>query len=294
MGLAPRAAFEGFPDDVPLRGFDPERHLIEERFSLPRLMAQTKRKRKHRGTAAGTIEARGRTGRPPKPSARSRRPPRQRRQERMDRPPTWRGAVNRAAIAAVVFFVIAMLVLEPAAGRGDRAGAVRLPALRAVGLLHGQVHVRAAAEQKQKGSRGSLRSMDVRMFTVGPVMENCFLFRRDGSDKALIVDPGEEAPKLLNAIEELGRRARGDPADAHALRPRRRRRARREGDRRRGLGARDREAGARRHHELRARGPASGRTSRTTPSTRSRAASGSSWPASRSTSSSRRATAPAT
>jgi hydroxyacylglutathione hydrolase len=46
--------------------------------------------------------------------------------------------------------------------------------------------------------------MDVRMFTVGPVMENCFLFRRDGSDRALIVDPGEEAPKLLGAIEQLG------------------------------------------------------------------------------------------
>jgi glutamate formiminotransferase / 5-formyltetrahydrofolate cyclo-ligase len=30
VGLAPRAAFEGFPDDVPLRGFDPELHLIEE------------------------------------------------------------------------------------------------------------------------------------------------------------------------------------------------------------------------------------------------------------------------
>jgi glutamate formiminotransferase/glutamate formiminotransferase/formiminotetrahydrofolate cyclodeaminase len=30
VGLAPRAAFDGFPDDVPLRGFDPERHLIEE------------------------------------------------------------------------------------------------------------------------------------------------------------------------------------------------------------------------------------------------------------------------
>jgi len=30
VGLAPRAAFEGFPDDVSLRGFDPERHLIEE------------------------------------------------------------------------------------------------------------------------------------------------------------------------------------------------------------------------------------------------------------------------
>jgi glyoxylase-like metal-dependent hydrolase (beta-lactamase superfamily II) len=46
--------------------------------------------------------------------------------------------------------------------------------------------------------------MDVRMFTVGPVQENCFLFRRDDSKEALIVDPGEEAPKLLGAIEELG------------------------------------------------------------------------------------------
>jgi glutamate formiminotransferase/glutamate formiminotransferase/formiminotetrahydrofolate cyclodeaminase len=30
VGLAPRAAFEGFPEDVPLRGFSPERHLLEE------------------------------------------------------------------------------------------------------------------------------------------------------------------------------------------------------------------------------------------------------------------------
>ena len=30
VGLAPRAAFEGFPEDVPLRGFDPEVHLLEE------------------------------------------------------------------------------------------------------------------------------------------------------------------------------------------------------------------------------------------------------------------------
>src|SRR3954452_17071010 len=45
--------------------------------------------------------------------------------------------------------------------------------------------------------------MDVRMFTVGPVAENSFLFRRDDSDSALIVDPGEEAPVLLGAIEQL-------------------------------------------------------------------------------------------
>ena len=30
VGLAPRAAFEGFPEDVPLRAFDAERHLLEE------------------------------------------------------------------------------------------------------------------------------------------------------------------------------------------------------------------------------------------------------------------------
>jgi len=46
--------------------------------------------------------------------------------------------------------------------------------------------------------------MDVRMFTVGPVQENTYIFRRDGSDRALIVDPGEEAPKLLGALDELG------------------------------------------------------------------------------------------
>jgi glyoxylase-like metal-dependent hydrolase (beta-lactamase superfamily II) len=46
--------------------------------------------------------------------------------------------------------------------------------------------------------------MDVRMFTVGQVAENSYIFRRDGSDRALIVDPGDEAPKLLGAIEDLG------------------------------------------------------------------------------------------
>jgi glyoxylase-like metal-dependent hydrolase (beta-lactamase superfamily II) len=46
--------------------------------------------------------------------------------------------------------------------------------------------------------------MDVRMFTVGPVAENAYLFRRDGSDRALLVDPGDEADKLLGAIDALG------------------------------------------------------------------------------------------
>src|SRR5205807_1866630 len=78
-------------------------------------MAQTKRKRrsKHRGTAAGTIEARGRTGRKPTASekkASKSELARQQRVARLDRPPTWRSAANRAAIAAAVFLV-AVIVL---------------------------------------------------------------------------------------------------------------------------------------------------------------------------------------
>src|SRR4051812_33050166 len=46
--------------------------------------------------------------------------------------------------------------------------------------------------------------MDVRMLTVGLVQENCFVLRGDGADSALIVDPGEEAPRILAAVEELG------------------------------------------------------------------------------------------
>ena len=71
-------------------------------------MAQAKRKRrsKHRGTPAGTIERPGRTGRPRATQADAKQIARQRRQERMDRPPTWKSAVNRAAIAAVIFGII--------------------------------------------------------------------------------------------------------------------------------------------------------------------------------------------
>jgi hydroxyacylglutathione hydrolase len=47
-------------------------------------------------------------------------------------------------------------------------------------------------------------SFEVRMFTVGAVQENCFFVRREGSTEALVIDPGDEAPKLLGVIEELG------------------------------------------------------------------------------------------
>ena len=45
-------------------------------------------------------------------------------------------------------------------------------------------------------------TLDVGMFTVGMVQENCYLVRPQGSDRAVLVDPGEEAPRLLGAIED--------------------------------------------------------------------------------------------
>jgi hydroxyacylglutathione hydrolase len=45
--------------------------------------------------------------------------------------------------------------------------------------------------------------MEVRMLTVGPLQENCFVLRRDGARQAVIVDPGDEAPRLLAALEAM-------------------------------------------------------------------------------------------
>jgi hydroxyacylglutathione hydrolase len=45
--------------------------------------------------------------------------------------------------------------------------------------------------------------MDVRLLTVGPLQENCWIVRRDGSDRALVIDPGDEASRIISATEEL-------------------------------------------------------------------------------------------
>jgi len=46
--------------------------------------------------------------------------------------------------------------------------------------------------------------IDVRMFSVGPVQENCFIVREKGADRGLIVDPGDEPERIAGAIESLG------------------------------------------------------------------------------------------
>jgi Flp pilus assembly protein TadB len=78
-------------------------------------MAQTRRKRrtKHRGTAAGTIQTRGRTGRPPSAEERKKLSKTEARERRLNTPPTWKGAATRGALAAILLFVLFAVV-----GRG--------------------------------------------------------------------------------------------------------------------------------------------------------------------------------
>lgn len=85
-------------------------------------MAQTKKKRrsKHRGNAAGMIESRGRTGRPPSAAERKvsdRELAAQRRRERMMREPSWNSAAKRAALAALVFGVLLVFAFKTPVGQ---------------------------------------------------------------------------------------------------------------------------------------------------------------------------------
>ncbi|HWD85735.1 MAG TPA: hypothetical protein VG321_08280 [Solirubrobacteraceae bacterium] len=74
-------------------------------------MAQTKRKRrtKHRGNAAGKIEVRGRTGRPPSPQEKKKADRTKLREERLMKEPTWRQSFRRASLAAGLMFVFLLV-----------------------------------------------------------------------------------------------------------------------------------------------------------------------------------------
>jgi hypothetical protein len=79
-------------------------------------VAQTKRKRKskHRGNAAGTIETRGRTGRKASPEEQKKSAKATRgaaRAKKLAQPPTWNRAILRAAAASGLLFVLTQVGL---------------------------------------------------------------------------------------------------------------------------------------------------------------------------------------
>jgi hypothetical protein len=85
-------------------------------------MAQTKRKRrtKHRGTAAGNIQARGRTGRPLSPEEKKKQARVDARERRLNTPPTWKASFTKAAFASVIIFAF---IAATAKKNGIAAGA---------------------------------------------------------------------------------------------------------------------------------------------------------------------------
>ena len=79
-------------------------------------MAQTRRKRKtkHRGTQAGTIDRAGRTSRQTRQASRTtaKKSASEKRAHRFERPPTLRSAASRAAMAALFFGLVVTLLLH--------------------------------------------------------------------------------------------------------------------------------------------------------------------------------------
>src|SRR5262249_8651304 len=78
-------------------------------------MAQTRRKRrtKHRGNAVGMIEARGRTGRKPTAGEKTSKAAKV---DRRDVPPTWKGAIQRGGIAALIFVALLVVLVKQSPG----------------------------------------------------------------------------------------------------------------------------------------------------------------------------------
>jgi anti-sigma factor RsiW len=92
-------------------------------------MAQTKRKRrtKHRGNAAGQVEQRGRTSRPPSPEERKAQRKEQaklERQQRRVRPPSWQRAATRSLVTTALFVAFVILALDNPLGQTLALGGV--------------------------------------------------------------------------------------------------------------------------------------------------------------------------
>ena len=124
-------------------------------------MAQTKKRRrsKHRGTAAGTVESRGRTGR--KPEAAERKgagrsgSAADRRAERLDRPPTWRSAAIRALAAAGIFLLAILFLFKQKPGAAISLSALMVLVYMPMGYYTDLFLYRRRQRQKLKAKESS-------------------------------------------------------------------------------------------------------------------------------------------
>jgi hypothetical protein len=91
-------------------------------------MAQTrkKRRRKQRGTQGGRIDTTTRSKPRSRAEAKNRARAKRKPVARVDLPPTWRSSITRGVVAAVIFFVLLMLIFKRPVGTSLALGAFML------------------------------------------------------------------------------------------------------------------------------------------------------------------------
>jgi hypothetical protein len=91
-------------------------------------MAQTKKKRrrKQRGTQGGRIDTNTRSKPRTRAEAKNRARTKRKPVARVDLPPTWRSSITRGLVAAVLFFVLLMVIFKRPVGASLALGAFML------------------------------------------------------------------------------------------------------------------------------------------------------------------------
>jgi hypothetical protein len=114
---------------------------------------QTKR-RKHRGTQAGTVRPRGRRGARPRSRTDTRASAETRRQERLNRPPTWKVAIQRGGIAAAALFALLVIAFKASVGAAlplaALAALLYIPAFHATDSLLYRARLRRRERERER------------------------------------------------------------------------------------------------------------------------------------------------
>jgi Flp pilus assembly protein TadB len=115
-------------------------------------MATQRRRKKHKGTQAGSVRPNRRAR--PRNRAQARQTSEQRRQEKQNQPPTWTGAIGRGALAAGALFALLVLLLDApiggAIGLALLAAAIYTPAFH---LIDGFAYRRRMRKREEEAGR---------------------------------------------------------------------------------------------------------------------------------------------
>ena len=125
--------------------------------------ARQRRRRKHRGTQAGTVERaahntpRGRAEAAtsqPRTKDEARAEARRRREERVSRPPRWSGSLGRAAVAAVIVAAVTILIGDATVPGGVTLGVLSFLLYVPLGYALDRTVYRRAQRRRAGAGRG--------------------------------------------------------------------------------------------------------------------------------------------